>query len=64
MCSYDRLLEIARKAIKSGVDILQLRDKSGSARDILKFSQTVLKLSKGKSLYIINDRVEIGRAHV
>lgn len=33
--SYEQLFEIAKQSIKSGVDIVQLRDKFGTAKDIL-----------------------------
>ena len=57
--TYPELFEIVKKSVPAGVDIIQLRDKSGSARDILDFSRQVLKLTKHKVPYIINDRVEL-----
>ncbi len=44
-----------------GVDIVQLRDKLGTTREILKFSSQVLKYLKGKIPYIINDRVDLAK---
>ena len=41
--TYDSLFEIAKQAVTGGVDILQLRDKKGSVRDILKFSRKLLE---------------------
>lgn len=57
--SYERLFEIAQRTIPAGVDIIQLRDKKGSAKAILKFSKQILKLTKGRVPYIINDRVDL-----
>ena len=56
---YPALFETAAKAISAGVDIIQLRDKSGSASEILEFSKCILKLTREKIPYIINDRVDL-----
>ena len=56
---YPALFETAAKAISAGVDIIQLRDKTGSASEILEFSKRILKLTRGKIPYIINDRVDL-----
>lgn len=60
--TYHELFEIAQSAVRSGVDILQLRDKKGNARDILKFSKEMLKITRRKVPYIINDRVDLAKA--
>ena len=57
--SYERLFEIAQEAILAGVDIIQLRDKNGSAKEILNFSKHILKLTKNHVPYIINDRIDL-----
>lgn len=57
--SYDQLFEVAQKAVACGVDIVQLRDKTGSAKDILDFSRRILKITRGSVPYIINDRVDL-----
>jgi len=57
--SYERLFEIAQQAIPAGVNIIQLRDKSGSAKEILNFSKRILKLTSNRALYIINDRIDL-----
>ncbi len=66
---YDSLFEIAREAVISGVDILQLRDKSGLPADILKFSRRILPVirsaavrRKKQILFIMNDRVDLAIA--
>jgi len=57
--SYERLFEIAKRTIPAGVDIIQLRDKNGSAKEILYFSKRILKLTNNRALYIINDRIDL-----
>jgi thiamine-phosphate pyrophosphorylase len=57
--TYEELFEIAKKAIAAGVDIIQFRDKGGSAKGILSFSQRILSVTKGRIPYIINDRVDL-----
>ncbi len=58
---YDRLLEIARQSVE-GVDMIQLRDKKGCARDILNFSRKILKMLRGRLPFIVNDRVDLAVA--
>ncbi len=63
--NYDSLFEIAKQALLGGVDVLQLRDKKGSVKDILKFSQKLLEFLNKKSLavpFIMNDRVDLALA--
>lgn len=60
--AYERLFDIARQAIGAGVDMIQLRDKNGSAKEILGFSKSVLRLTRGRVPYIINDRVDLAAA--
>jgi thiamine-phosphate pyrophosphorylase len=57
--NYDTMLEILTKAVASGVDIVQLRDKFGRARDVLKFCQAAERILKGRTPLIINDRVDL-----
>ena len=60
--TYPELFEITKLAIRSGVDIIQLRDKKGDARDIFKFSKEILKITRRKVPYIMNDRVDLAKA--
>ena len=62
VADYSRLLALAQKAAWGGVDIVQLRDKNGSAKDILRFSKSLLRILKGKIPYIMNDRVDLALA--
>jgi len=57
--SYDQLLSIVRQAMNAGIDIIQLRDKKGSAKDILKFSKNIQTLTQNRIPYIINDRLDL-----
>lgn len=58
--SYDELLKIASEAMAGGVDILQLRDKAGTVRDILEFSRAIRRIIGNRPVpYILNDRVDL-----
>ena len=59
---YETLLETAKKAVLSGVRVIQLRDKFGEAKDSLKFSRKILGWARGRIVYIVNDRVDIAKA--
>ncbi len=59
VADYAKLLNVAKKAMSAGVDIIQLRDKHGSARDIIKFSNHLIKLTRNKIPFIINDRADL-----
>ena len=59
---YDRLFFVAREAFKNGIDIIQLRDKTGLAKDILTFADKLRDVLKGKIPFIINDRVDVAIA--
>jgi thiamine-phosphate pyrophosphorylase len=39
--------------------MIQLRDKSGSAKEVLNFSKRILRLTRNRVPYIINDRVDL-----
>ncbi len=57
--SYEQLFEIAKQSIKSGVDIVQLRDKFGTVKDGLNFSKRMTEITQGRVPFIINDRVDL-----
>ncbi len=59
---YSRLLMVAKKAVAAGVDIIQLRDKQGTAKDIIRFSEKILCFTQRRIPYIINDRVDLALA--
>ncbi len=57
-----RLFEIARGSIRHGVDIIQLRDKLGTARDTLRCFKGILRAVNGRVPVIMNDRVDLAIA--
>ncbi|MBM3251296.1 MAG: thiamine phosphate synthase [Candidatus Omnitrophica bacterium] len=61
LCS-GQLIKIARQAISAGADIIQLRFKNGFTIDKLRLAQIIRKLSLGKSLFIVNDHIDIALA--
>ena len=54
-----RLFEIARESIRHGVDIIQLRDKLGTARDTLKCFKGILREVNGRVPVIMNNRADL-----
>ncbi|MBF0593796.1 MAG: thiamine phosphate synthase [Candidatus Omnitrophica bacterium] len=61
VCPYDRLLEVLKEAALSGVDIVQLRDKVGSAKDMLDFSRKAITWLRGRIPFIVNDRIDVAK---
>lgn len=57
-----RLFEIAKESVRCGVGILQLRDKKGSAREILNCFKGISRVVKGRVPVIMNDRVDLAIA--
>ncbi|MBI5416174.1 MAG: thiamine phosphate synthase [Candidatus Omnitrophica bacterium] len=55
----NRLFEIAEQAVRFGADVIQLRDKTGSARDTLKCFEGIARATKRRVPLIINDRVDL-----
>jgi thiamine-phosphate pyrophosphorylase len=53
------MLDILTKAIPAGVDMVQLRDKFGLAKDVLKFCRAAERVIKNKIPFIVNDRVDL-----
>jgi len=62
VCDYGRLWDVLKASVRGGVDIVQLRDKRGSAREILEFSEKAIKFLRGRVPFIINDRVDLALA--
>ena len=59
---YDQLFEILKESVKGGIDVVQLRDKTGTSREILEFSRRALKYLRKRIPFIINDRVDLAFA--
>ena len=56
------IVEIARRTILGGADILQLRAKSSPDRQILKIGRAINTLAqKNKTLFLLNDRADLAR---
>jgi thiamine-phosphate pyrophosphorylase len=52
-----------KTAARAGVDIIQLRDKTGPVENVLRFSEKAKKFLEGRGIpYIINDRVDVALA--
>ncbi len=60
--NYHRLFEILKKSVAAGVEVVQLRDKVGTSRDILNFSKEIQKYLRGRIPFIINDRIDVACA--
>jgi thiamine-phosphate pyrophosphorylase len=53
-------IEIARMAIKGGADVIQFRDKTMAAGDLIETAKKLKKVcSKDGVLFIINDRIDV-----
>ena len=57
--AYPKLFDIAKQSIAGGVGIIQLRDKTGTAREILAAAAKLSKIANDKALFIVNDRIDI-----
>jgi len=57
---YNALLEVLKDSVRGGIDIVQLRDKKGSAKEILDFCRKALRITKHQIPFIVNDRADLG----
>ena len=55
---YGALLQVLKDSVRGGIDIVQLRDKKGSAKEILDFCRKVLKITRHQIPFIVNDRAD------
>ncbi len=54
---------IARAALSGGADMVQLRDKTGDLRDLLRQARTIQTLCRSHgAIFIVNDRVDLALA--
>lgn len=56
---HAKLLRVLKDAVRFGIGIVQLRDKSGSAKDILTFCRQALAITKHRIPFIVNDRADL-----
>ncbi len=54
----EALVNIVTKAIKGGVNIVQLREKDISGSELVHISRVVKRATAGKALFLINDRAD------
>jgi thiamine-phosphate pyrophosphorylase len=55
--------EIARRAIAGGADVIQLRDKAMTARQLLPIAKEINELARRSDvLFIVNDRIDVALA--
>ena len=54
--------EIARQAVAGGATVIQLRDKCMSSRALFTAALDIREITRGKALFIVNDRVDIALA--
>ena len=56
---YGALLQVLKDSVRAGVDIVQLRDKNGSTKEILDFCRKILNITKHQIPFIVNDRADL-----
>ncbi|MDO8748205.1 MAG: thiamine phosphate synthase [Candidatus Omnitrophota bacterium] len=61
VCGNKSLAEIAKSCIKAGVKIIQLRDKTEDVWGFYRNAILIREITKGKALFIINDRSDIAK---
>ena len=59
---FDRLLEVVDAAAGAGVDVVQLRAKSVTARELLRQARAMSDVIDRRCLLLINDRVDVAVA--
>ena len=56
-------VEIARAAINGGADVIQLRDKNCSCRQLVRMGNEISAMTRNKkTLFIVNDRLDVALA--
>lgn len=57
------LLEVMEEALQGGADVIQLRDKTGTKREILRKAKALRELTRRYgALFIVNDHIDIALA--
>ncbi|MDR0981602.1 MAG: thiamine phosphate synthase [Methanocalculaceae archaeon] len=54
--------EIARRAVAGGADVIQLRDKDKSSRELYEIACEMREICRGRALFFVNDRLDIALA--
>jgi thiamine-phosphate pyrophosphorylase len=56
-------VEIARKVAEGGADVIQLRDKARTSKDLLSIALQIKEITRSAGIrFIINDRLDLARA--
>ena len=56
-------VEIARKVAEGGADIIQLRDKARTSKDMLSIALQIREITRSSGIhFIVNDRLDLARA--
>ncbi|MFH1778729.1 MAG: thiamine phosphate synthase [Candidatus Omnitrophota bacterium] len=62
-CGERSVIYVVKEAIAGGADVIQLRDKNATAKELIKVGRPIRQLTrKAKVLFIINDRLKIAKA--
>ena len=56
------LLQVLKDSVRGGVDIVQLRNKKSSAKEILDLCRKILKITRHQVPFIVNDRADLALA--
>jgi thiamine-phosphate pyrophosphorylase len=56
---HGALLRVLKDSVRSGINIVQLRDKKGTSKEILGFCRKILKITRHQIPFIVNDRVDL-----
>ncbi|MBF0330615.1 MAG: thiamine phosphate synthase [Candidatus Omnitrophica bacterium] len=62
VCDHQRLWEVLKAGVNNGVDIVQLRDKLGTASKLVDFVKRAQAYLKGRVPFIVNDRADVALA--
>lgn len=63
VCGPQKLKSIMVAALAGGVDIVQLRDKTSTAREMIAFAAPLASMARRAGcLFIINDRIDVAKA--
>ena len=54
--------EIARRAVAGGADVIQLRDKDKSSRELYEIACEIREICRDRALFFVNDRLDIALA--
>jgi len=61
-CGETELEAVVEAAIEGGVNVVQLREKDLSAGELFSLGMRLREVTRGKALFLINDRVDVAQA--